>query len=427
MATKRLLSKLTTDQQEYYIFLAKECFAGFSNAEYNFNVYRYASCYAWLVHTSEFFWKSLTILSGNYFELKHEALQTDMAKISNVLLSNNERIKVYNILSQFPDIRRDLARYGYYEKGTHIAASPNAAFNRENTESDLHEVSWLINKLRQIHYYQIFDPPIRIGILSGYVHARKEKPCSYYPHSKYTKAVQWMLDLKGIKSNNDSSLFQASLTPISNLNDGNFSIVINPFGEAYPELGSAEGVGLRTILSYIQDGGIFINSGGQPFVYSWDVNSGSRNLLVNFIPIASYAESNYHEEMPVLSRYESLEIPQEALILMKYFDVETEWDHPEKGMVGPIEVEIEFDEILGNDKLKSRAKVYRPLRSDNFQPLVHSPGSLWGRVYPVAAIKFGRGFLIYTGMSLDEEREYKLLVDIIKRLSLVGYKSISKS
>jgi hypothetical protein len=158
--------------------------------------------------------------------------------------------------------------------------------------------------------------------------------------------------------------------------------------------------------SYIQDGGIFINSGGQPFVYSWDVNTGSRNLLVNFIPIASYAESNYHEEMPVLSRYESLEIPQEALILKKYFDVETEWDHPEKGIVGPIEVEIEFDEILGNDKPKSRAKVYRPLRSDNFRPLVHSPKSLGGRVYPVAAIKFGRGFLIYTGMSLDESTSY---------------------
>jgi hypothetical protein len=183
-------------------------------------------------------------------------------QISNVLLSYDERIKAYNILNQFQDIRRDLARYGYYEKGIHLTASPIAAFNRENTESHLHEVSWLVNKLREIHYYQIFDPPIRIGILSGYVRARKEKPCSYYPHSMYRKAVQWMLSLKDIKDDNDSNLFHPSLTPISNLNDGTFSIVINPFGEAYPEIGSAEELGLRTILSYIQDGGIFINSGG---------------------------------------------------------------------------------------------------------------------------------------------------------------------
>jgi hypothetical protein len=63
--------------------------------------------------------------------------------------------------------------------------------------------------------------------------------------------------------------------------------------------------------------------------------------------------------------------------------------------------------------------------SDNFRPLVHSAESLWGRVYPVAAIKFGRGFLIYTGMNLDEEKEYKLLLDIIKRLSLFGYESLT--
>jgi hypothetical protein len=429
MTPMRLLSNLATDQQEYYIFLAKECFAAFSNAEYNFNVYRHASCYAWLMHSSEFFWKSLTILSGNSFQLRHEASQADMNKISKALLSNEERIKAYNILSQFPNIKRDLARYGYYEREIHVTASPKAAFNRQNTETDLHKVSWLINKLREIHYYQIFDPPIKIGILSGYVHARKEKPCSYYPHSNHKKAIQWMLDLKDVKNDNGSNLFQVSLTSISNLSNGTFSIIINPFGEAYPELGSAEGVGLKTILSYIQDGGIFVNSGGQPFVYSWDVNTGAHNLVINFIPISNYVENKYDKVMPVLSRNEVLAIPPEALILKRYFDVETEWDHPEKEIVGPIEVEIEFDEILGNDKPKTRAKVYRPIGqlSDNVRPLVHCPESIWGdRVYPVAAIKFGRGYLIYTGMNLDEEREYKLLLDIVKRLSLVGYECLTK-
>ncbi|HZD36321.1 MAG TPA: hypothetical protein VE130_14055 [Nitrososphaeraceae archaeon] len=430
MNPKRLLKNLRKDQQEYYIFLAKECFAGFSNAEYNYNIYRYASCYAWLFHTSEFFWKSLTILSGNYFELRHEAFQADMAKISKDLLSDGERVRAYTILSQFPRIKRDLARYGYYEKGWHITASPDTVFNKENTETDLNKVSWLISKLREIHYYQIFEPPIRIGILSGYIQARKEKPCSYYPHSKYRKSIQWMLDLKDVKNDNGSNLFQSSMTSVSDLSAGTFSIVINPFGEAYPELGSAEGVGFRTILSYIQDGGILINSGGQPFVYSWDVNTGNYNMLVNFIPILSYEERNYEEGMPVLSRNESLAIPQEALILKRYFDVETEWDHPEKDIVGPIEAEIEFDKILGTDQPKTSAKVYRPVRqlSDNVRPLVHCPKSLWdGEVYPVAAIKYGRGFLISTGMSLDQEREYKLLLDIVKRLSLVGYQVLATS
>jgi len=45
--------------------------------------------------------------------------------------------------------------------------------------------------------------------------------------------------------------------------------------------------------------------------------------------------------------------------------------------------------------------------------------------YPVVAIKLGRGFLIHTGMSLDEEREYKTLIDIIRTLCLTGYKTLA--
>jgi len=41
MTVKRLLNKLSKAQQDYYTFLAKECFSGFSNAEDNFNIYRY--------------------------------------------------------------------------------------------------------------------------------------------------------------------------------------------------------------------------------------------------------------------------------------------------------------------------------------------------------------------------------------------------
>jgi hypothetical protein len=98
-------------------------------------------------------------------------------------------------------------------------------------------------------------------------------------------------------------------------------------------------------------------------------------------------------------------------------------------MIGPREMDIEFDELLGNDKQKARAKVYRPVKviSQNIQPIVHSSSdTFWGSIYPVVAVKFGRGFLIHTGMSLDEEREYKILLDIIRRLSLVGYETLAE-
>lgn len=423
LATKKL-SKLSKPQQDYYIFLAKECFAGFSNAEDNFNIYRFASCNAWLFHSSEFFWKALTVLSGNYFNPTHEASQVDMRKISSEILSDDDKVRVYNILSKFPDIRRDLARYGYYEKEG-VTKSPYDVFNKDDTKTSINEVGFLINKLREIHYYQIFEPPIKIGILSGYISARNEKPCSYYPHSGYKKAVQWMLDLKNIKyGDNRLNLFNASLTPISSINA--FSVIINPFGEAYPESGNAEGVGFKTIASYIRDGGIFVNSGGQPFVYSWDVNTGNSQLLVSFIPSISDVQTSYVDGIPVLQIKESLKVPSESLLLKRHFGLDTEWDNPTNNIVGPKETEVEFDNILGQDKPRSKAKVYRPAikLSQDVIPLAHSSNS---NIYPVVAIKFGRGFLIHTGMSIDEEREYKLLLDIVTRLCLVGYETLAKS
>ncbi|HXX97148.1 MAG TPA: hypothetical protein VEL11_08545, partial [Candidatus Bathyarchaeia archaeon] len=76
-------------------------------------------------------------------------------------------------------------------------------------------------------------------------------------------------------------------------------------------------------------------------------------------------------------------------------------------------------------------KVYRPVRklSEGVIPLVHCSDSLWNdnNIYPVVAVKFGRGFLIHIGMSLDEEREYKMLLDIITRLCRIGFETLAKS
>jgi hypothetical protein len=117
VSIKNILSKLSRNQQVYCLFLAKEAFAAFSNAEDNFNIYRYASGSTWLFHSLEFFWKALTIVSGNYFDLRHEASQADIKKLHNDLLTSDDKIKVDTILSKFPNIRRDLVRYGCYEKG----------------------------------------------------------------------------------------------------------------------------------------------------------------------------------------------------------------------------------------------------------------------------------------------------------------------
>jgi hypothetical protein len=135
---------------------------------------------------------------------------------------------------------------------------------------------------------------------------------------------------------------------------------------------------------------------------------------------------------------ESISVPSEALILKRQFGLETEWDHPEKDIVGPKEVDIEIDKILLEQEkaatTTTKAKVYRPVRklSQDVIPLAHCSnwynriGDVADIYYPIVAIKFGRGFLIHTGMSLDEEREYKTLIDIIRGLCLTGYKTLAE-
>ena len=150
--------------------------------------------------------------------------------------------------------------------------------------------------------------------------------------------------------------------------------------------------------------------------------------MVSFIPALGDAQTNYVDGIPLLEIKESLRVPTEALLLKRYFGLETEWDNPANNIVGPKETEIEFDKILGQDEPRTKVKVYRPVRklSEVVIPLVHSSNS---NNYPVVAVKFGRGFsyLIHIGMSLDEEREYKTLLDIITRLCLIGFETLARS
>jgi hypothetical protein len=117
----------------------------------------------------------------------------------------------------------------------------------------------------------------------------------------------------------ESKLFNTLMTSISQINNNIFSVIVNPFGESYPESGNAEGVSFRTITSYIRDGGIFVNSGGQPFPYSWDVNTGNSQAVIGFIPALSDIQTNHVDGIPALQIKENLRIPSEALLLKKVF------------------------------------------------------------------------------------------------------------
>lgn len=419
---KRLLKKLDKDKQDYYNFLAHECFAGLSDAEDDLIACRFASSTARLFYSAEFFWKALITLSGRYFEKEHEITQDYMSRVSEDLIFGGERANVYDILIKFPEIRRELAIYGYYEKGKSVSP-PSKVITKETVKEDLEALSCLVNRLRMIHFYQVFDPPVKVAVLSGYVEKKEnERPCEGpgYTWSGYRKGNEWVNDLNELQTHDGFQLFEAYLVSVEELSTGIFPITINPFGETYPEKGKVEGMAFEGISRYIRDGGIFVNSAGHPFIYTWDVDTGDRQPVISFI--RTQIVSKIQPDGTIIVK-EGAVVPRNAVLLASRFKMELVWDDV---IVGPQEVEIEYEECLGDEKSKMKAMVFRPTKniSHGVIPLVRSRITPWGEVYPVVAVKHGRGFLIHTGMSLDGEREYKILLDIINRIAVKGYEAL---
>lgn len=418
---KNLLKELSEERQQYYNFLAHRCFEAYSDAETKFKIHRYVSSATDIFRTLEYFWKSLTILDGKYFEKNHEAHES-ILKISKNLLSSQEKSNFQNILSKFSETRRLLAIYGSYDKPGKMTIPPFEAFPKTEVENDLKLAGQLVKKLKEIHYYQFFNPPIKIGVLSGYVeNTDNEIPCSHYRWSNFKKASGWIGDLKQLTTKEDSKLFEPYLINIIELNTGNFPIVINPFGETFPEKGQGEGI--STISRYINDGGIFVNSGGYPFVEKWDVSTGSYNEVIRFISGFSGADILGNNVFV----FESNVMLTEASYLKRIFDVELILDNNPLGIIGPQEVEIEYEKLLGSSIVN--AQVFRaPNRlTPNIIPLVRSKTTPWGEICPIIAIKYGRGFLVHIGMNLDRENEYKILLDIICQIVLKGYETLATS
>jgi hypothetical protein len=130
-----------------------------------------------------------------------------------------------------------------------------------------------------VHLFQVSSNPIKVGVLSGYVSDPvREVRCESYMYSQFGTVSRWIEDLK--KSEGEemfSELFAPVEIHVADMGSGFYPIVIDPFGECFPEKGVGRGVALQTILEYIRDGGIFVNSAGHPFIYTWNVDAASDN------------------------------------------------------------------------------------------------------------------------------------------------------
>jgi hypothetical protein len=208
---------------------------------------------------------------------------------------------------------RVLVRYGNQEakvSATRIVTKKDIAPIRV----DATEVRDLLHKIEIKHK---FNPPIRLGILNGHVdeYDSQEKPCEKYAFIDY-RLDDWEKRFSQIV-NGGKNRYDIKKIPMSRTSN-EFAVIINPFGEVYPEGDPRKRLAFNILKDYIADGGVLVNTAGFPFFYAWDVNKGEAKPVIDttvlvpqkirveegkvvvdqFLALLNFAGSLFWREMP---------------------------------------------------------------------------------------------------------------------------------
>ncbi len=247
---------------------------------------------------------------------------------------------------------------------------------------------------------------IRIGILNGFVRdPETEKRCTSLAF--VGKPDFWKNYFEAItKPNSSERKFTVKEISVFEI-DIDLALVLNPFGETYPEYDMQNKSSYQIIKNYIEDGGIFANTAGFPFVYGWDVNEGkSKDIteLYLMLPESFTIEGG------------SLKIGQARSLMhfagtlfWKEFKAVTTSDI--EGHVGG-QVERPFqtpeDREKFGDLIEGVTTVteFRALgkQTPNAVPIIRSACKTFGdgEVWPVAAVRRENGYILTCGTYMDE-------------------------
>lgn len=179
-----------------------------------------------------------------------------------------------------------------------------------------------------------------------------------------------------------------------------FTVIINPYGEVYPEQELVNRTTLKKIKEYVDEGGIFVNAGGHPFFWGWDTTYKERQVLAKEIETYSI-KGNALEPSLMLNKASLIDTPLFDLfhILCTIDDsiISVVYQNPEDTKVAGKLTVTEKDEF----------EVYRAVRRPALQcmPFIRSK---WHNnsqeCYPIASIRSGRGHLIVAGINLESKR-----------------------
>jgi hypothetical protein len=270
---------------------------------------------------------------------------------------------------------------------------------------------YLKNKidLIKVQYRRCFP---KIGVLNGsIISPLREYKCER-GWTNVTPSM-WFLALRGKLNKRIKFL---STSQINN----SYTIIINPFGDIFPEQDTKLHKTFYSICEFINNGGFFVVTGGAFFSHQNTINSSQHEWV-----------------------FEKITNGQQSLkdsLLFREFGIQTTGNKPfnEIPIKEPVEVEVyqKTDDIIytGKIDIPSQIKRFRATKSEssNYIPFIREkddksyPKEKDDKSYPVVAVRYGKGYLIHAGMFLESEtsKEFELFLTIIINLIKSKFKNL---
>jgi HEPN domain-containing protein len=391
----------------------------------HFARYRYPESVACSQESIELGLKAIFEFFGESYPPDHDAFARDVNRLLRTL---SQRLSAYNqqlsratlISNRWASMARSLARYG--QQALRVPGSQ--IISRSDAESAKNDAEEIANLLHTIERSQKFRFVIQVAILNGYVEGASvsEIPCSSSPFTSFS-LNDWETFFQSVRVGNQAkfNVSRISASEISN----RFAVILDPFGEAYPEKDFRERVVFDIINDYVADGGLFVTTGGFAFYYGWDVNPNvqgdrARPILDDrvFLPVIIRlgAQNTFAVEQFRAA------LPFSGSLLWKQLGAQTTGDTPAHSgsYVGQVHQTPEDQSVVGdlvNIGGSDRIREFRALTpgSANCLPLLRLRRPDLGEVYPICAIHHGRGYFIIGGMNNASQVEFDKLANAVDR------------
>jgi HEPN domain-containing protein len=389
----------------------RRAYHSYRQAKKLFDLFNYVEASISSFESIEFSTKALCKLLDVGFEREHfidaETLSILAEKVEREHLGKKDEIlQVIPKILGYTEKLRNISRYGIEKQGV-PPVSPSRIFTRNYAAAVLEDARAFRNLLGSIEMKRRWKPKIKLAILNGYVTGVDEKKCSKYPFTNSNPDF-WKNKLQALNSasQNKFEIKEINAAEISE----EFAVVVNPFGEVYPEIDLKSKAVFYLIKDYVEDGGVYVNTAGFPFFYGWNVMEGKEYPISEervILPTTLQVSGRV-----ITATQVQMFIQFTGTLLYKEFNaIPAPVSKPRK-VYQEDEDKTMFGDLIGN---LAEINEFRglPKHTPNCIPIVRAKDEVVEEVYPISALKRGNGYLLLAGMNTSNDVEADLFVKAI--------------